>query len=85
MLLARSLPGVPVLIGKRRIRSGLTAWEQFRPDVLVMDDAFQYWRLRKDVEILLLDATNPFGGGGVFPRGLLREPLAACGARIACC
>lgn len=75
VLLARSLPGVPVLIGKRRIRSGLTAWEQFRPDVLVMDDAFQYWRLRKDVEILLLDATNPFGGGRVFPRGLLREPL----------
>lgn len=75
VVLARSLPGVPVLIGRKRVRSGLLACEEFQPDVLVLDDAFQYWRLRKDLEILLVDATNPFGYGSVFPRGLLREPL----------
>lgn len=74
VLLAQSLPGVPVLIGRKRIRSGRMAWEQFRPDVVLLDDAFQYWRLRKDVEIVLLDASNPFGYGSVFPRGMLREP-----------
>jgi tetraacyldisaccharide 4'-kinase len=75
VLLARSLPGVPVLIGKRRVRSGAEALLRFHPDVLILDDAFQYWRLVKDLEIVLLDAGNPFGGGTVFPGGLLREPL----------
>lgn len=74
VLLARSLPGVPVLIGRKRVRSGRLACEQFHPDVLLLDDAFQYWRLQKDLEVLLLDATNPFGYGSVFPRGMLREP-----------
>jgi len=75
VLLARSLPGVPVLVGKRRVASAERALREFAPDVLVLDDAFQYWRLAKDVEIVLLDAANPFGHGAVFPRGQLREPL----------
>jgi tetraacyldisaccharide 4'-kinase len=76
-LLARGLPGVPVLIGPRRVLSGRQAWEEFRPDVCVLDDAFQYWRLRKDLEIVLVNAQNPFGYGGLLPRGTLREPLTA--------
>lgn len=75
VVLARSLPGVPVIIGRKRVASGRLACEEFHPDVLVLDDAFQYWRLQKDLEILLVDATNPFGYGSVFPRGMLREPL----------
>ncbi len=74
-LLARSLPGVPVLIGKRRIRSGKVACEQFSPDVCILDDAFQYWRLEKDLEIVLINATEPFGFDRLLPRGTLREPL----------
>ena len=46
-------------------------------DVLVMDDGFQHLRLRRDLDIVLIDATCPFGFGHVLPRGLLREPLAA--------
>lgn len=83
-LLARSLPGVPVVIGRKRVRNGETACREFHPDVLVMDDAFQYWRLVKDLEIVLIDATNPFGFDRLFPRGMLREhPRALARAHAA--
>lgn len=74
-MLARSLPGVPVLIGRKRIYSGQQAWDEFRSDVCVLDDSFQYWRLEKDLELLLVNATQPFGYGHLLPRGMLREPL----------
>jgi len=46
-------------------------------DVLVMDDGFQHMRLRRDLDIVTIDATCPFGYGAVLPRGLLREPIEA--------
>ncbi|HTE20038.1 MAG TPA: tetraacyldisaccharide 4'-kinase, partial [Armatimonadota bacterium] len=76
-LLARSLPGVPVLIGKKRVLSGRHAVAEFGIDACILDDAFQYWRLEKDLEIVLVNATNPFGYGRILPRGMLREPLRA--------
>ncbi len=72
-MLAEALPGVPVLIGKRRQLSAAEAVRRFGAQVCVLDDAFQYWRLRKDLEIVLIDAACPFGGGHLLPRGLLRE------------
>ena len=50
-----------------------------RPDVVLLDDAFQQRRLLKDVEIVCLDARTPWGPGGLFPRGTLREPPSALG------
>ncbi len=47
------------------------------PDVIVMDDGFQHRQLHRDLNVLLIDATNPFGFGHLLPRGLLREPLAS--------
>ncbi len=76
-LLARSLPGVPVLIGRKRVLSARLAHAEFGATVCVMDDGFQYWKMRKDLELLLLDAQLPFGPGGVFPGGTLREPADA--------
>jgi tetraacyldisaccharide 4'-kinase len=73
VMLAESVPGTPVLIGKRRIESGALALEKFRPDLLILDDGFQYWRLARDVNIVLMNATQPWGYGAVHPRGLLRE------------
>lgn len=73
-LLARSLPGVPVLVGKNRRLTGRYALEHFHPDVLLLDDGFQYWRLHKDREIVLLDALQPPTRDHLLPRGLLREP-----------
>jgi tetraacyldisaccharide 4'-kinase len=73
-LLAKVLPGVPVIVGKDRRKSGALAIEQFAPDALVLDDGMQYYWLHRDLEIVLLDALRPFDNGYAFPRGLLREP-----------
>jgi tetraacyldisaccharide 4'-kinase len=53
------------------------AVEELEMQVLLLDDGFQHRRLQRDLDIVLLDATNPFGWGYTLPRGLLREPLAA--------
>ena len=74
-LLARFLPGVPVLVGRDRYASGLYACERFGAQVLVLDDGFQHHALHRDCDIVLIDASNPFGHGALLPRGTLREPL----------
>ncbi len=73
-LLARALPGVFVLAGKDRRLTGRRAIADFRADTIVLDDGFQYQRLHKDIEIVLVDALAPFGYDYLVPRGLLREP-----------
>jgi tetraacyldisaccharide 4'-kinase len=67
----------PVGIGSSRFDSGTRLLKAFDAGVLVLDDGFQHQRLARDVDIVLVDALRPFGGGGVFPLGSLREPLAA--------
>jgi len=74
-LMARALPGVFVLAGKDRRRTGRRAVEEFGAEVLVLDDGFQYQRLVKDVEVVLVDALEPFGYDSLVPRGRLREPV----------
>lgn len=76
-LLANVLEGVPVVVGKDRVAAGQTALKRFQPDVLVLDDGFQHLRLQRDLNLLLLDARNPFGNSHVLPRGTLREPKSA--------
>ena len=73
-MMALQLPGIPVLVGKDRIASAEKAAE-FRTDILLLDDGFQYWEMKHDLEIVLIDCTNPFGYDHMIPRGLLREPL----------
>lgn len=75
-MMARKLPSVPIFIGKDRIASVKRA-EEMGVGILLLDDGFQYWKLRRDQDIILIDATNPFGYGHGLPRGLLREPLDA--------
>jgi tetraacyldisaccharide 4'-kinase len=53
------------------------AVEELDSEVLVLDDGFQHRRLRRDLDLVLLDATCPWGYGYLFPRGLLREPSAS--------
>jgi tetraacyldisaccharide 4'-kinase len=76
-LMARILTGIPVVVGQRRYESGMMAVNRFKPDVIVLDDAFQHLRLKRDLNLVLLDARSPFGNGHILPRGLLREPLSA--------
>ncbi|MBV9848724.1 MAG: tetraacyldisaccharide 4'-kinase [Armatimonadetes bacterium] len=74
LLLAQTLPGVPVLVGKDRRQAGREALRRFALDALVLDDGFQFWQLARDLDIVLLDARRPFDNGHALPRGLLREP-----------
>ncbi len=76
-LIAKSVPGLIVVIGADRYQAGLLALEQFQPDFILLDDGFQHIRVHRDLNILLLDATRPFGNGWTLPLGLLREPLSA--------
>jgi tetraacyldisaccharide 4'-kinase len=79
LLLARRLPGVSVVVGADRLAAGQWAVANLRADVVLLDDGFQQRRLLKDVEIACLDARAPWGPGGLFPRGTLREPASALG------
>jgi tetraacyldisaccharide 4'-kinase len=77
VLIAAAAPGVPVLTGPDRGVSGRLAIEKFGADILILDDAFQYRRLFRDVNIVLLDQDRPFGNRRLLPAGPLREPPAA--------
>jgi tetraacyldisaccharide 4'-kinase len=65
----------PVGIGADRYRTGTLLLDGFGADVLLLDDGFQHLRLARDLDIVLIDALQPFGAGEVFPLGRLREPL----------
>lgn len=74
-MLARNLPGVIVLVDKNRVKAGAYAIKEFGCDTLVLDDGFQYLPLKGQLNLLLVDKTNPFGNGHLLPRGILREPI----------
>lgn len=76
-LIASLLKGVPVVVGRDRCRAACIAHRAFSPDVILMDDGFQHLRMRRSLNLLLLDAADPFGNGRIFPRGVLREPISA--------
>jgi len=74
-MLASNLKDVVVLVDKDRVKSGRYAIEKFGCDTLLLDDGFQYWRLRgRRLDIVLVDRQQPFGTGQLLPRGTLREP-----------
>jgi len=77
VLLARRLPGVPVLVGADRRSTADLAVQRFQAQALVLDDGFQHLRLARDLDVVLLDARHPFGNGHCMPRGLLRESPSA--------
>ena len=74
-LLAQNLSKVPVVIGKNRMASGNYCLSNFGTETFILDDGFQYWKLKRDLNILLIDSLNSFGNGFLLPRGILREPL----------
>lgn len=74
MVLEENLPDVPHYQGRDRVELARTAVEESESEVLVLDDGFQHRRLARDLDVVLIDATDPFGGGYLFPRGGLREP-----------
>ena len=75
-LMAGSLKGVPILVGKDRFVNGRTALQQFGVHALLLDDGYQHLQLYRDLNILLIDSSIGFGDRHLLPRGILREPLS---------
>jgi tetraacyldisaccharide 4'-kinase len=76
-LLAKNLAGVAAVISNAdRIEAGKGAIKHLGTDCFVLDDGFQHLRLERDLNIVTIDATNPWGGGHLLPYGRLREPLS---------
>jgi len=76
-MLQKNLPLVSVVVNKNRIRAAQAAIQDYASDTLILDDGLQQWRIFKDLEIVTLDAGNPFGNYRMLPAGFLREPLFA--------
>ena len=76
ILMARRLKGVPVLTSQNRFRAGQHAISHFGAEILILDDGFQHMTLKRDMDFVLLDATNLLGNGYLLPRGPLREPVS---------
>jgi len=74
-MLAMNLKGAVVLADKDRVKSGLFAIEKFNVNTLILDDGFQYLSIKGNLNLLLVDQTNPFGNRCLLPRGILREPV----------
>lgn len=88
-LMARRLSGVPIVKGPDRYRSGIYALDRIRQNtpglspksgrgtLFLLDDGFQHFRLFRDMDVVLIDAEDPFGRNRLLPFGRLREPLPA--------
>ncbi|MBQ9087942.1 MAG: tetraacyldisaccharide 4'-kinase [Lentisphaeria bacterium] len=74
-MLASNLQDVAVIVDKDRVKSGIHAIDEFQTDIIILDDGFQYLKLKPHINIVLVDSTDPFGNGHVLPRGILREPI----------
>lgn len=75
-VLARTLPGAIIVVGSDRL-AGVRAAQAEGANVAVLDDGFQHRRIRRDLDIVLVDASNPFGNYRLIPAGILREPLTS--------
>ncbi len=74
--LAGKLLGVSSVVADAdRVSAGNWACEKFGVTAFILDDGFQHLRVRRQLDIVCVDATNPFGNGHILPRGILREPL----------
>ncbi|OGC86812.1 MAG: tetraacyldisaccharide 4'-kinase [candidate division Zixibacteria bacterium RBG_16_48_11] len=76
-LICQSLKETAVIINPRRAKAAGWGEENLKPDVFILDDGFQHWKLARDLDLVLVDSTNPFGNRHLLPLGILREPLGA--------
>jgi len=76
-ILAESCPETDIIINPDRVAGAVEAIDKYTANVLIMDDGFQHRRLARDLDIIAIDATQPFGFGKLLPAGLLREPVSS--------
>ena len=72
--MAKKLPGVPIVVDENRYRGGLYIVEKFRPDIIILDDAFQHRSLARDIDVVLINSQDQQVDHRMFPYGSLREP-----------
>ena len=77
MVLEENLPDVPHLQDPDRVKLAAIAVAELETELIVLDDGFQHRRLARDLDLVMIDALDPFGLGRLFPRGLLREPVGS--------
>ncbi len=73
VMLTHQLPDIPIVIGKDRTKAGMEAIRRWHSEVLILDDAFQYRTLARDLDIVTINASQPWGTGRLLPCGTLRE------------
>ncbi len=76
-MLAEKLNGVGVVAGRDRVAACSMAFKNAGAEIVILDDGFQHLRLKRDLDIVLVNARDPFGNGYLLPRGTLREPPRA--------
>jgi tetraacyldisaccharide 4'-kinase len=76
-MLVKNCPGSAVVVNPDRLAGAIEAVKKHRAQILIMDDGFQHRRLHRDIDIVTIDAMQPFGYGKLLPAGLLREPVSA--------
>jgi len=76
-MLSKRLSDVPIIVDGDRIRAAKRAIRDYAVDTVILDDGFQQWKIKKDLEIVAIDANCPFGNKQMIPRGILREPLSS--------
>jgi tetraacyldisaccharide 4'-kinase len=74
--LKSGLTGVPIHVGRDRVRNAQRAVQENQAEILILDDGFQHWRLHRNCDVVTINATNAFGNEKLIPSGTLREPLA---------
>ena len=78
-MLREQLGNILVLSGRNRIKNAKEAEDKYNCQALILDDGLQHWRIKRDLDIVAVSATNPFGNGRLIPAGILREPFSALG------
>ena len=78
LMLSRRIPNASIVVSKDRI-NGVKLLAELGAQVAVTDDTFQHRKMARDVDIVLVDSTCPFGNGNVIPAGVMREPMSAFG------
>jgi tetraacyldisaccharide 4'-kinase len=73
LLTARSVPQAFVIVGADRYDNALKFEKEINPDVFILDDGFQHWKIKRDLDIVCINAADPFGNGMIIPAGIMRE------------
>ena len=76
-MLSKKLEDIPVIVDADRIRAAKRAIKEYGADSVILDDGFQQWKIKKDLEVVAIDAGNPFGNRSLIPRGILRESFSS--------